>query len=331
MLQVILRFVRPLSDSGSFFFALSNLLSFLFSFAALVRSRWPLAASLRFRRRALSSAVVALVLNAVGFASFAFVKKTCLSSCARFKIKGRVLLGDGERDEEDDELREDEDERDTERRFAGDGTMANDEVSCPAICINLAYNTENRLLELQLECVICNYLKTRNSSWLLFADDDIFLWLFAPDAILVTAVRRSVQVDNVSISWNKIMSRQQSPKSIHRSDCTCHDAAATPGEENDVFPATCASAAIDEVTAVWASGERATVEVESVALATDAPVSGGQVNDAANDVPESGAGMGVVGNDAVSGEETWPASVGVRQATGLVTDVWAESEDCPLS
>jgi len=54
------------------------------------------------------------------------------------------LSGDGDRDEEDDELREDEDLEETEReRRLGDGlTMAKDDVSCPAICISLACSPE---------------------------------------------------------------------------------------------------------------------------------------------------------------------------------------------
>lgn len=51
------------------------------------------------------------------------------------------LLGEAERDDDEEELRDEEDLEDTdgERRLEGAATIASDEVSCPAICINLAY------------------------------------------------------------------------------------------------------------------------------------------------------------------------------------------------
>lgn len=52
-----------------------------------------------------------------------------------------VLLGEAERDEEEEELRDDDvdlEDADGEPRLEGAETMANDEVSCPAICINFA-------------------------------------------------------------------------------------------------------------------------------------------------------------------------------------------------
>ena len=50
------------------------------------------------------------------------------------------LLGDAEREDEEEELRDEDDldEADGDRRLEGAETIASDEVSCPAICINFA-------------------------------------------------------------------------------------------------------------------------------------------------------------------------------------------------
>ena len=56
-----------------------------------------------------------------------------------FNLFINYLLGEAERDDEEEELREEDDldDADGDRRLGAE-TIASDEVSCPAICINFA-------------------------------------------------------------------------------------------------------------------------------------------------------------------------------------------------